>query len=155
MSYYRKILPGLIIFFSLVPKLSYATLGEDVSSIHNDNKVLASTVSQVVTRTSPQTNNYQTSIISTPDNLTIKEYSANGKVFAISWVGSKYPNFKQLLGNYFSQLKTAKKFSGGFSSSQLNGNDFVFRMSGLPGILSGFAYVNSLVPDDVNINEVK
>lgn len=147
----NKIVPLLV---CILPNLSVATLGEGAASITNDNNALAARVSQVVPQ-SLSNNKYQTSIIKTSNNITLKEFLANGKVFAITWNGPVYPDLKQLLGTYFPQMKTATKAMNDLTSLRLNGQDFVFLQSGLPGMLSGLAYVPSLVPAGVNVFELK
>ena len=146
----------LVISLLAIPAISYASLGDDVSSITTDNNALASSISLVTTRSNVSSNaSYQTSTIKTPDNFTIKEFSANGKVFAVSWQGKSYPNFKQIFGSYFPQLKTASASNSGLTRSKLTGNDFISYSSGVPGLLSGIAYVPSLVPNSLNINTLK
>ncbi len=145
----------LLACMCVIPVLSYAELGGDAGSIINDNKVLSSAVSQVKTTISNDAS-YQISTITT-DKCIINEYLANDMVFAVSWHQcSRYPDFNRLLGNYAPQLKTAAKDSNpNTTSSQLSGNDFKFQMRGLPGMLSGSAYIPSKVPASVNIRDLK
>ena len=146
----------LVCVCTTLPALSYAALGGDSASIAVDNKALASSVSNVVTTTASNSN-YQMATIKTTDGHTINEYSVpnGGRVFCVTWHGRSYPDFKQILGSDAPQLKTATKSSQGLTSSNLNGNDFTFKMSGLPGNFSGVAYKPSLVPANVNVDSLK
>ncbi len=146
----------LLICISAIPASSYAALGGDVSSIAADNKVLSSSVSTIV-KTPASDLSYTASTIKTSSNQTIIEYSRpDGKVFCVTWHGSSYPNFQQILGNDAPQLKTASKSGqGSTSSNNLVGDDFIFIQYGLPGHLSGKAYKQSLVPHNVDVNSLK
>lgn len=146
----------IYLLVTLLPFYSYATLGGDSSTIAADNRALASIVSNVVT-TSSINNGYTVSSIKTTDNHTITEYtSSNGKVFCVTWKGRSYPKFSQILGSDSSQLKSANKTSKTMTSSNnITGKDFVFTQSGIPGMLSGRACKPSLVPANINVNNLK
>lgn len=79
---------------------------------------------------------------------------AQDKVFAVSWTGTAYPNFQQIFGTYFPQLKNIKQAPNDMAHLNLIGNDFVMQMSGSSHQLSGVAYIPSLIPANVTITEL-
>lgn len=137
------------------PSISYATLGEAVISIQQDNRVLAPLVSQVTTQNNSNNPNFITSIIKTKTG-TIKEFSAHNKVFAVTWTGRSYPNFQQIFGSYFNQLDGKfKQTNNDMNNFNLVGNDFVMQMSGSANFISGIAYIPSLLPLNTNTSDLK
>ncbi len=143
----------IIINLLIIPTICFATLGENQNSIEKDHQKLSSVYS--ITKTSQNNFDYQIFSFQTDNNLRIREFSLNNKVFAITWSGSMYPDFQQLLGQYFSQMKTAKNIGIGLTSRRYVGNDFIFHLNGVPGLLSGIAYIPSIAPKNINIYSLK
>lgn len=138
-----------------LPSISYATLGESVASIQQDNIVLAPMVSQVTTQNTSSNPNFNTSVIKTKTG-TIKEFSAQNKVFAVTWTGRAYPNFQQIFGSYFNQLDhNAKQTNNDMNNFNLVGNDFMMKMTGSVNFISGIAYIPSLLPLNITTSDLK
>lgn len=156
MKNHKKYLATIAI---LLPIYSYATLGENEASIAADSQALSAQSSLISTNNAAQSVlqnvSYKVTTIQTKNNISIKEFVNNGQVFAIKWQGAAYPNFKQIFGKYAPQLKTATQKSDGLSSALLTGQDFIYYTSGIPGHISGTAYVPSLVPVGLDINLLK
>ena len=81
-----------------------------------------------------------------------------GVVFAVTWRGPVLPDLRALLGDYLSlfQQHTEATRQAGMRGGPVNlvQERLVLRSSGRMGQFSGYAYVPSLVPAGVNINDV-
>ena len=145
----------LILILSSLPVICFASLGDNLDSIANDKKNLGlSDVSQISAFVQTGDAKSQVSQFMTEKNISIKEFSNNGVVYAVSWSGHINPNLRQLLGKYFPQLKTAVRVSMGNTHSVLSGDDFSYQSSGYPGNYSGIAYIPSLIPAGVSLNDL-
>jgi len=147
----------VMLCLGLIPIVAQATLGESANSVNSDNKALASSVSLIVDKSINTTKSdgqnqvtYNISTIRTPEGITINEYVANGKVFAISWSGIRNPDLQQLMGQYFPQYKSAKRTQYGLSGAETSTGDLVVSTFGVIGDFHGLAYISSLVPDGLN-----
>lgn len=138
------------IYSLILPSICYATLGESVTSIQQDNQSLAAQISHVTTQVTP---NFTTSVITTKKGI-IKEYSAQNKVFAVTWTGKAYPNFRQIFGASFNQLSKAKQIPNQMGYFKLVGDDFIMQMNGANNLLSGIAYIPSLIPTNLTISDL-
>lgn len=148
----------LLVLFGLAPLAAYATLGENNTSIVQDNQVLASKSSLVVTKqlnTQASTNGkYTVSLIKATSNITVKEFSNDGKVFAVAWRGLHNPDLKQLLGSYFTAFKVTKPTYVSLTSREIKDSDLVVRTSGVIGDFHGLAYIPSLLPAGVQPSDL-
>ena len=81
-----------------------------------------------------------------------------GLVFAVSWRGPVLPDLRVLLGDYLNifQRYTDAARQAGLRGGPVNlaQEGLVLRSSGRMGHFSGYAYVPTLVPHGVNINEL-
>lgn len=89
----------------------------------------------------------------------VREYSnVNGLVFAVDWSGPVIPDLDLILGAYFSvfQADTAQARSEGRYRAPVNvtRSDIVIRSNGRMRNFFGHAYVPSLVPIGLNIQDV-
>ncbi len=91
--------------------------------------------------------------------LTVREYIANGSVFAVVWQGKSHPDLKKFLGKYADDyrvaLARAPKHVRGLRSSRVEGDRLVVEKSGHLGSMRGRAYVPSLIPAGVQLNEIR
>jgi hypothetical protein len=90
---------------------------------------------------------------------TVKEFmDAQGMVFAVQWVGPVMPELDDLLGTYFKifQLHTKQMRSQGQFRTAVNiaRSDVVVRSNGRMRNYFGSAYVPTLVPTQVNIDDI-
>lgn len=151
----------LVLLMCCVPFMAYATLGESESSIAKDNRTFASLSSLVVTKQvnlastqSVPNGKYTVSLIQSTNNIMIKEFSANGKVFAVTWRGPRNPDLAQLFGTYFEDYKTIKPKFNSLTVRNVSANDLVVNTSGYVGDFHGVAYVPSLMPAGVTLNDL-
>jgi len=141
-----------------LPLTSWATLGEDSSSIMNDAVVLNAKSTQSADYSVAAANSsvpYQTNILVTTNGTSIKQFVYNGKVFAVAWHGSHVPNQSQLFGKYFPIFQTATPSYKSVSARKVNSDDFVSITNGWMGHCEGKALIPSLAPANVSINDVK
>lgn len=148
-------------FFAIIliccPFFAHATLGESDISIQKDNSVLSSVSSLVIKKSVTQSSlnlNYSVSYIQGVGNIKIKEFSSNGKVFAVTWSGPRNPDLKQLLGSYFSELKSSAPALVSLRSRTVNVGDLFINTYGITGDFNGVAYISSLMPSGLTINDL-
>lgn len=134
-------------------RLVSATLGESVDSVTTDRKALSA--AQGAT-TIPAGYTVQ-EIVS--DSTTVREYvSLNDIVFAIAWNGLSNPDLTQLLGSYAGEYHQALQSTPrerGHRSSRVTTNRLVVEKWGHMRNLQGRAYVPSLIPPGVSVDDIK
>lgn len=141
----------LVLVFSL-PAL--AALGGDVSSVQQDKAQMKGTLKTT------QAAAYTVHEITAPGNIVIKEYvSPAGKVFAIIWHGQFVPNMQQLLGSYYKQFSDAaaakRETHVRQRSLSVQQPDLVIQNGGHPRAYFGKAYVPSMFPQGVTMDEIQ
>lgn len=137
-----------------IPHSAQASLGSDVASVHADQAHFQSTLRSTVNQA------YTVEELKAPTGTIVREYiSSAGKVFAVSWQGPTRPDLQQLLGSYFQtfvQAVHAQKASRLRRAPLIiNQSDFVFEMGGHMRWIVGKAYVPSLVPASVQMEEIR
>lgn len=95
----------------------------------------------------------------TESGISVREYvSAQGVVFAVVWEGPTMPDLQQLLGSYFPQFSNAmsqRRDRGVRGPVALKQDDLVVESRGHLRDYSGRAYVPSLLPPQVSIEEIQ
>ncbi|WP_413289396.1 DUF2844 domain-containing protein [Bdellovibrio sp. HCB337] len=134
------------------PAFSQATLGASVNS--KATNLTAVNASQKVGSTEKYSNyEYE------QNGNTVKEFSSSeGVVFAVSWRGISKPDLNALFGSYFNEYteafdKVPKQY--GVKSLSMKTTQMVIRRGGRMRDQSGFVYVPSLVPEGVNVEDLK
>jgi hypothetical protein len=87
-----------------------------------------------------------------PGGTTVREFAMpGGLVFAVSWLGPDKPDFRSLLGSYFTTYAAAPR-SAGLSRTHLaiDETNLVVRAGGHPRAFFGLAYVPQLLPQGVD-----
>ena len=132
---------------------TYAALGGDATSIAADKSHLRAQL-----RASPA-NGYSIHTLQTENGLSVREYvSSAGKVFAVAWSGPNMPDLSQLLGNYFPSFSSAmadRRARGIRGPVQLQQDDLIVESNGHMRSYFGRAYVPSLLPPQVTIEEIQ
>jgi hypothetical protein len=95
-----------------------------------------------------------------PGGTVVREYvSAEGVVFAVTWSGPFRPDLRQLLGAYFDEFtdaaREAKSRHAGRAPLVIERPDLVVHMGGRSRAFVGRAFVPSLVPADVLLQDVR
>jgi hypothetical protein len=135
--------------------LAAAALGESADSVHRDQ------VRMMAMRRQASALRYQVHTLSTADGSAIKEFvTPGGAVFAVVWHTRYKPDFEQLLGRhhptYIGLAQEAMAARPGIHRhlSQQRG-DLVVTASGFLNHFSGRAYLQSLLPQGVNLDEIR
>lgn len=140
----------LMLILLLNSPIAFAALGDRETSIATDQKFF-STISHTTTAHSL----YNVHELSDP-HIKIREYTANGVVFAVAWSGPIRPDLTQLLGTYHqSYQRNFQIIKGQRSQSLVQGKDLVVQQFGHMRWMQGIAYVPSLLPTGVSSNEIQ
>lgn len=91
-----------------------------------------------------------------PSGTVVRQYIANGTVFAVSWQGPSMPDLHRLLGdNYFTQYRQAAPASrSGRGHLRVQQTGLVVQSSGHMRAFSGKAYLPQLLPQGVNLEQL-
>ena len=140
----------------LTTPAAQAVLGGDVSSIGTDQARFKGQRRQAVAlRVQVQSHE-----ITLSDGSSIREFVApNGIVFAVAWSTRFKPNLESLLGQhaatYASAARDALKTPGIKRSVVLQRDDLVVHSTGHLNSFTGKAYLHSLVPEGVRVDELR
>ena len=139
--------------FALLPLPVLAELGGDAATVRADQIRL-----QAVQRAT-LSNGYNVHELQTESGIVIREYASTaGKIFAVTWQGPFMPDLSQLLGSYFPAFKTAataRRAAGVRGPVAVQQSDLVVQSAGHMRAYSGRAYVPSLIPPQVSIEEIQ
>jgi hypothetical protein len=93
---------------------------------------------------------------SLPSGTVVRQYVANGTVFAVSWQGPSMPDLRRLLGDsYFTQYRQAAPASrSGRGHLHVQDPGLVVQSSGHMRAFSGKAYVPQLLPRGVDLEQL-
>ena len=133
--------------------LAVAELGGGANSISSDHIALHAKYRRSIVK-----ENYTVEEI-TANAATVREYvSQTGVVFGICWDGHSHPDLMQLLGKYSSEYSDsrknkAKKF--GSRRQKLTTKNMIVEKWGHMRSLKGRAYVPTLLPTGVSVDEIK
>jgi len=130
-----------------------ATLGESVDSISSDGKVLSS-----VQRSSTVRNGYTVHEIDYASTAVREYVSTSGVVFGIAWKGLIHPDLTQLLGSYAGEYQEVLLQTPRIKGSRrlrIKTSSVVVEKWGHMRNLQGRAYVPSLIPPGVSVDEIK
>lgn len=131
----------------LIPVAAFATLGEDVSSVHSD-QVHSNAQLRIVPGQA-----YSVHELHTAAGTIIKEFvAANGIVFGVSWQGPFTPDLRQLLGHHFDEYMQASQPATPRSArgTHIETNDLVVEATGHMRFKTGRAYLRSQLPSGVS-----
>jgi hypothetical protein len=129
------------------PRQARATLGGDGASVDANSHALAAArvVQKIATGEQHK--------LALPSGTVVREYlSSGGAVYAVTWRGPRVPDLRELLGTYFTQM-TRRAMRGGRHVASFSGNDLEVRAAGHGHSFAGRAWVPSLVPSGVVVDE--
>lgn len=131
---------------------AYATLGQGADSIANDRKALGAAKRSGVSRSK-----YSVQEVASAAT-TVREFlTPDGVVFAVAWNGLVHPDLTTLLGSYAPEYQSAKRQlprKHGQKRTQVKSSRVVVETWGHMRNLQGRAYVPTLLPAGVNLNEI-
>jgi hypothetical protein len=135
------------------PDTGRATLGEQAESVTKDGKALHASKKAALSRSG-----YTVQEL-TSDANTVREYlTPAGVVFAVAWSGLTHPDLTTLLGSYAPEFQEAKRKmvrKPGQKRLAVQGSQVVVETWGHMRNLKGRAYVPTLVPEGVTIDEIR
>jgi len=143
---------GLVCSAASIP--AHAALGDTISSVHADRSAMRG---QLVA--TPLVN-YDVQEI-TSGELVVREYVTRaGQVFAVSWQGPTLPDLSQLLGRYFARFQSAALAQhqvnpGIHRVFTLKQSDLVILSTGRLRAFHGIAYLPTLVPSGVSVDQLQ
>ncbi len=135
----------------LVPVRASAELGGTIKSVEQDRAKMHAAVAV------RQAERYRVYEMTSDSGLTVREFvDAGGTVFAVAWQGPFHPDYQQLLGTYFDQLRRATQARRPRHAPLLiETPDFVFQSLGHPRALAGRAYIPRMLPAGVGVEEIR
>jgi hypothetical protein len=138
---------------AVLPHRGQAALGEFVDSVESDRKAFSAARGAITAH-----NEYTVHQVDS-DSTIVREYvSASGLVFAVAWNGLVHPDLMQLLGSYAGEYERGLERTPrepGRRRLQVKTNQVVVEEWGHMRNLQGRAYVPSLVPSGVSVDEIK
>lgn len=154
------------ILFLLIGSLAYsvanATLGQSSTTINQDLQVLNSGPGKVSLQsanskplTLEHTTKYEVYTFTIANDIIVKQYVANKKVFAIVWRGPRIPNLRQLYGTYFNDYVNTKAANLGMSQRAIGSDELIATVYGVSGAYIGRAILKSQMPANVTLQDLK
>ena len=151
----RLVALGLGLLGQAAAPLALAALGGDVSSVGADGARLRA---QVRPGTSTAAGYSVDELVLTSGTVVNEYISPAGRVFAVSWHGPIKPNLAQLFGTYFQSYQAGAKAEAHNSATRrrftVRQTDLVVESFGRMRAFYGRAYVPSLVPADVSVDDI-
>ena len=145
-----KILLGMAIAIAtaVLPLAAGASLGGDLSSVHDDQMKMQGTLRMT------SNNSYNVHEIQAPNGTVVREFvSLSGNVFGVAWQGHSHPDLHQVLGSSydaFTQAVTAQRAEHrGHGPLLIQRPGLVVQMSGHMRSLTGKAYLPQSLPAGV------
>jgi hypothetical protein len=128
-----------------------AALGGKVASVAADQKQMKASLKV------SSNGRYEVHELQIAGGNVVREFvSPDGNVFGIAWTGSAVPQYSQLLGGYTDRINEAAQ-SRRYHRAPLAINEpgFVFSAMGHMRYYAGRAYIPSLIPAGVQVEEIR
>ena len=134
----------------LLTNSAFAALGGDVSSVQADQAQMKAQ------RRVTQTNAYVVHEMQAETGTTVREFvSPQGKVFGVSWQGPSRPDLQQLLGSYYEEYNQNAPTRRSHGPVTIQTPNMMIQFGGHQRALTGRAFVPGMVPNGVQIEEIK
>jgi hypothetical protein len=143
----------VLMFIPVTARIVQATLGESSDSVESDSR----TFSAARHATQPHIG-YTVQDFTTDGNVVREYISPSNVVFAIAWNGLSHPDLTPLLGTYLQEFQQALRNTSrqrGKRHMQVTANRVIVEKWGHMRNMQGRAYIPSLIPAGVSINEIK
>jgi len=144
---------GLLVGTLATVQFASATLGETADSVTSDRMVISAVQGATTVH-----NDFTVQEIGS-HSTTIREYiSPTGIVFGIAWNGMVHPDLTKLLGTYSGEYQEALKqahYIPGRRFSQIKTENIVVETWGHMRNVQGHAYVTTLIPPGVSVDDIK
>ncbi|MBY0472307.1 DUF2844 domain-containing protein [bacterium] len=136
----------------LLPSVCQAVLGEPESSVAQDRKFSATKTYR------KRTQNVVSVHELVSDALTIREFAANGIIFAVAWNGMSHPDVSQLFGKQFEifrqQNERVRKLPGR-GPGKVDAGNLVVEYSGHMRSVRGRAYLLNQIPPGFSLEDIQ
>jgi hypothetical protein len=147
------LLLGLVAALLANPAPLWAALGESADSVAADQEALGAGAVSTTVRDGYTVQEMRT------DAIVLREYiTSTGVVFAVAWNGLIHPDLKRLLGSYFKEYESSLRGTpreAGRRQRRIASRSVVVEMWGHMRALQGRAYVPTLIPPDVSVDEIE
>lgn len=136
-----------------LPLNVFAVLGGSEASVQTDQAHMQASLK------SSMSGAYHVHEMQTPSGIVVREYAADGTVFAVAWSGPWRPDMEQLLGSYFETYRQALAAQSGARHGRrpvhiaLPG--LVVNMEGHLRSFRGSAYIPDMLPQGVAAKEIR
>lgn len=129
-----------------------AVLGGDVSSVEADRASLKGALAHFST-----VRGYDVHEITTEAGVHVREYLADGKVFAVSWQGPVIPDLRQMLGAYYASYAkgASAPHPGGHRYLRVEEPGLVVESSGRMRAFYGRAWDPALLPPNFSAADIR
>jgi hypothetical protein len=147
-----RILATAIGLLALASSPSWAALGGDAESIRRDHRALGA--ADLVTLRS----GYELHEAQTADGTRVRQYldPAAGRVFAVTWQGSRQPRLGEVLGSFAPRyFSAANAHRGSHHVMSVSEPDFALTILRLPRGWQGEASVPGALPAGVDRREIR
>jgi hypothetical protein len=142
--------PLLMVLLTAFSCSGFAALGGDLSSIQADQAHMRAQ------RRVIQNAAYTVHEMQAESTTIVREFvSPQGKVFGISWQGPTRPDLQQMLGTYYSEFAAARPTRRVHGPVTIRTPNLVIESGGHMRALTGRAYVPTMVPTDVRLEDIK
>jgi hypothetical protein len=133
-----------------VPTHLFGALGGDATSVSQDQAHMKGSV-RIARATA-----YTMHEIQAPTGTAVREYvSPAGKVFGVAWQGPFKPDLQQVLGTYYQQYVAAARQRRARGPVTIQVPGLVVQSGGHQRGFVGRAYVPEMLPDGVQLQEIK
>lgn len=141
---------ALVALGSTAPAM--AALGGDASSVEADRATFKGALAHFST-----VRGYDVHEITTPAGVQVREYLANGRVFAVSWQGPVIPDLRQMLGAYYATYAQAASapHPGGHRHLRVERPDLVVESNGRMRAFYGRAWDPALLPPNFSAADIR
>jgi hypothetical protein len=126
---------------------AHAALGHAVATVQEDRLHMSAALASTATPA------YTMHTLTLVNGGEVKEFSAGGVIFAVSWRGPGRPDLRQLLGEHFATLQADNARAGGRRLRMpmaVNRSDLIVHGGGHPGAFWGLAYLPGATPAGVS-----
>ena len=133
-----------------------AALGGDSASVETDR--VSMRAEHAARQSLSATGSYTVYETTTPSGTIVRQYlSSNGLVFAVAWDGPFLPDFRQLLGVHFDTMvaRQGKQSNAGHRKFNQQEGDLVIESGGHQRSFVGRAYLSSLIPVNVTLQDIQ
>jgi hypothetical protein len=145
---------GIAISAFALPFAARASLGGDLSSVHEDQMKMQGTL-----RTTSN-NSYNVNEIQAVSGVVLREYvSLSGNVFGVAWQGPSHPDLHQVFGAYYDQYAQAVQIQRaqrhGHGPLLIQQPGLIVQIGGHMRSLTGKAYIPQGLPAGVRPEEIR